>query len=95
MGSRCLDLVSSRHRELWFEVELGVSQLASAGGRIVEHLICWVNRQILLRIHLTQRCTTKPPSKGFFVTPAWMHDSDKDILQRQEQVMKRQWARDS
>ena len=69
--------------------------MAFAGGQMVGYLIRRINRQILLRIHLTQRCTTKPPSKGFFVTPAWMDDSDKDILQRQEQVMKRQWARDS
>ena len=88
-------MVWHKRRECWGWVECLGSGVASAGGRIVEHLICRVNRQILLRIHHTQRCTTKPPSKGFFVTPAWMDDSDKDILQRQEQVMKKQWARDS
>jgi hypothetical protein len=36
MGSRCLDLVSSRHREPWGWLELGGSEVALAGGRMIQ-----------------------------------------------------------
>ena len=44
MISRCWDLVFSTHREPWFGVELGGAGMALAGGQVVGHGICRVNR---------------------------------------------------
>jgi len=52
MTLRCLDQVFSRHREPWFGAECHGADLASAGGQVVGHGICRVNRHFHIDINM-------------------------------------------